>query len=131
MADCLVYAGDLDAALELVNQARRIPDWDRWVLAWSYYFKARNDDHFYNLALSELRQMFRRPGEAKYLFETKLLEAAIHAQQGNSGEAAAALSAFLKSKPGWTVAKEQARSPFAHGLDGNHWDDGLHKAGLP
>lgn len=131
MADALVLAGDSALAIERVSQARKIPDWHRWVLAWAYYFRARNDPAFYDLALEELRRMFHRPDEEKYVFETDLLAAAIHAQKGADPQARMALTMFLNRKPGWTIKDELERQPFENDDDRRHWEDGLRKAGLP
>ena len=81
MADGLVHMGRPDDAIEKIFRARRVWDWHRWVLAWAYYFKGRTDPIYYDLALSEIREMYLKPGEAGYTPEVLLLSAALHAQK--------------------------------------------------
>ena len=79
-ADERVYAGHPDKAIELIMRARAIPDWQRWVLAWAYYFKARLDPVYYDHALDHIRAMHWQPGEPLYMYDVQLLKAIIHAR---------------------------------------------------
>lgn len=80
-ADERVFAGDPDKAIALIKRALKVPDWYRWTLAWSYYFKARTDPLYYNLALEELEKLREEPGQGKSPAEICIILAAIFAQK--------------------------------------------------
>lgn len=144
MADALVHAGEVDRALVLIRHARRVPDWHRWVAAWAFFAKGRSDGAFYDLALEELRNLYWQPGEAQYIVDVKLLEAAIHARRatrpglreraaGAEGRRAAAALAAFREKPElgrWTVERARRFAPFRNREDMEHWLEGCRQAGL-
>jgi TolB-like protein len=124
MAETLVYAGETDLALKQLNEAMRrnpfYPDWYRWVLGWALFNAER-----YEEARTELNRMSRPPQHVN------LLCAGIAAMLGDDGAAKAALARFLSHRPGWTIAKERARSTFRHHRDEERWLAALAAAGLP
>ena len=146
MADVLVWLGRPDDAIKLLKRGRRTTDWNRWSMAWSYYFKANDDPIFYDLALEEIHSTFWRPGQEEYEYDIQLLAAAIYIQKASllpvDSESAKemqrrskeAMDAFRKERPKWTLADEMRRMPFAKSPDGNsaraHWEDGLKKLGF-
>lgn len=136
MAEAMVAAGRHEMAIELIEQSRRIPDWNRWNLAWACYFNARTATDckdvggFYDRALNEIAQMRHQPGDAEYLIDAQLLVAACHAQKGDQAAARRALQTFLQYRPGWTIKKERHSVSFKHAEDERYWLDGIFKAGL-
>lgn len=145
MADALVQVGEADRALDLIRKARRMPDWHHWVAAWACYAKARRDGVFYDLALDELRAMYWDPGEPKYLYDVKLLEAAIQARRAErqvrqglgTGEAeqerAEAAFRSFHERPEferWTLERARRFAPFRNPEDTEHWLEGCRAAGM-
>ena len=140
-ADERVYAGHPDKAIELIMRARAIPDWQRWVLAWAYYFKARKDPIFYDMALAELQQVTERPGQGRTPGEILILLAAIHGQKSRlpknpkSGDDDRRAKAYCKE---FRKLRNSARTrqdfdqanPFRRAKDRQHWQDGLKAAGF-
>lgn len=123
MAETLVFAGESDLARHQLQEAMRRnpfhPDWYRWVLGWAHF----NCDHFAE-TLAELDRMNRPPAHVE------LLRAGTLAKLGDSEAARGALRRFLSDRPGWTVAKEQARITFLRPQDETRWLDALVLAGL-
>lgn len=139
-ADERVYAGDPDKAIDLIERARSIPDWQRWVLAWAYYFKAKGNSDYYNKALAELGKLKDPPGSGKAPAEILILRAAIHAQKATlfKGRAATTFSnKAKKDKDDYENITDKKRSlndlegtnPLANASDQTHWSDGLKGAG--
>jgi tetratricopeptide (TPR) repeat protein len=139
-ADERVYASDPDKAIEFIERARSIPDWQRWVLAWAYYFKAQGDSNYYNKALAELGKMKDPPGGGKAPAEILILRAAINAQKATllSGRAATiASNRAKKDKDDYEKMTGKKRSlkdledtnPLANAGDQTHWCNGLKGAG--
>jgi tetratricopeptide (TPR) repeat protein len=139
-ADERVYAGDPDKAIDLIMRARSIPDWQRWVLAWAYYFKAGSDPKFYSDALAELKRLKDQPGSGKAPAEILILRSAILAQNAKilKGRAATiANNKAKKDKDDYKTITGKTRSlrdledtnPFANAGDKKHWLDGLTAAG--
>ncbi len=148
MADVLVWLGRPDEAVKLLDRGRRTTDWNRWSMAWSFYFMAKDNPAYYDRALKEISRTFWKPGQEQYERDIQLLVAAIYAQkaalleqEGRSSEAAVALkysqaakSVFDAERSGWTIADEMRRMPFANTEAGkasrDHWQDGLSRIGL-
>jgi len=124
MAEALVYAGEVEEALSQLREAMRRnpfhPDWYRWVLGWALFNAQRYDE-----ALPELDRMNRPPPQVD------LLRAGTQAMLGDAAAAKAALARFIAYRPGWSVAKEGARSTFRRQKDREHWLGALAMAGLP
>ena len=82
-AEVYVSIGDPDAALAELRRAGRVinHEWYSWDMAWAYYFKARLDPAYYDVALEQFRSMHWQPGDPRYVFDGQLLKAAIHAQK--------------------------------------------------
>ncbi len=140
-ADERVYAGHPDKAIELVMRARAIPDWQRWVLAWAYYFKARKDPIFYDMALEELRRTTGQPGQGRTPGEILILLAAIHGQKSrlpknpraadDGRQAQAYRKAFRKLRKSTRTRKDfDKTNPFRRNADRRHWQNGLAAAGF-
>ncbi|HTO82792.1 MAG TPA: hypothetical protein VMQ73_11185 [Methylomirabilota bacterium] len=130
-AEALIYVGRLEDGLKLLERARRVPDWHRWDMAWALYLRGRQDSDAYDAALTELGQLFYKPGDPKYLIDIHLLIAAIHAQKKDYKSAAYYLQRFQQGRPKWTVEDERRSTPFSNPADLDHWIDGVKKAGLP
>lgn len=124
MAETLVYAGESALALQQLGEAMRRnpfhPDWYRWVLSWALFNSDRPAE-----ALSEITRMNQPPQHVD------LLRAAVLAQLEHQEEASAALARFLAYRPGWSLAKEQARTTFRRQADEERWLRALALAGLP
>jgi len=135
-AEAYIYSGDVDTGITMLNRARRIPDQQRWNLAWAYYFKGRTDSSYYGMALAELDQLFYKRGADKYIFDIDLLFAAIHAQKGDASLASDSIAAYrarISKDPHrstWSVADEASSEMFSDPVQKEHWLDGLRKAGL-
>lgn len=146
MADALVHDGQHNRALRLVQKARRIPDWHRWVMAWTYFAKGRQDPMYYEFAMEEVRAMHWHPGDENYIADVKLLEAVICAQKAERlkgakqspivrqerKKAAQALKHFKARKEfkKWTLKQAEKFAPFRVAADKKHWLDGCKLAGL-
>lgn len=139
-ADERVYASDPDKAIDLIARARSIPDWQRWVLAWAYYFKGQGNPKFYDDALAELKLLKDPPGSGKAPSEILILRGAIYAQKAAlaRGGAAAALrkkakgekELFEKITGKMRSLKElEDTNPFVDDRDKMHWLNGLKGAG--
>jgi tetratricopeptide (TPR) repeat protein len=139
-ADERVYAGHPDKAIELIMRARAIPDWQRWVLAWAYYFKARKEPVFYDLALQELQQLTEPPGQGRSPAEVHLLLAAIHGQKSrqrknprtkdHGDRATKHRKAYEKLRKVRKLKEIEATNPFRRNTDRKHWLAGLKAAGF-
>jgi len=148
MADILVWLGRTDEAIKLLERARRTPDWNRWSMAWCYYFKGKQNPAFYDKALDELSRCFWKPGQEEYEHDMQLLVAAINAQKeslahaNNDPQKAAeyrknvddGMKNFSNGKQAWSILDEMRRMPFADTPEGraqrDHWRDGLQKIPL-
>jgi hypothetical protein len=140
-ADERVYAGHPDKAIELIMRARAIPDWQRWVLAWAYYFKARKEPIFYDLALDELDRLTGQPGQGRTPGEILILLAAIYGQKSklpknpraaaDSGRAQEYRKAYRKLRNSRRTRRDfDKTNPFRRKTDRQHWQNGLAAAGF-
>ncbi len=140
-ADERVYAGHPDKAIELIMRARAIPNWQRWVLAWAYYFKARKDPIFYDMALQELQQVTEQPGHGRAPGEILILLAAIHGQKSrlpknpkaadDERQATECRKAFRKLRNSRRTRQDfDKTNPFRRTADRQHWQNGLKAAGF-
>ena len=145
-ADERVYAADYDKAVSLIMRARAVPDWQRWVLAWAYFFKARDkDDPLYlDMAIAELKQVVEEPnGKNKTPAEMLLLRAALHGQKSLHSESAAQKSEqtakahqnrenyeSLRSGLKLNLADIEGTNPFKDVRDLHFLLDGLREAGF-
>lgn len=123
MAETLVFAGESELAKRQLAEAMRRnpfhPDWYRWVLSWAHF----NCDRFED-ALAELDRMNRPPAQVE------LLRAGALAKLAKTEAAHEALERFLYDRPGWSVAKEQARITLRRPQDEERWLGALAQAGL-
>jgi hypothetical protein len=139
-ADERVYAGHPDQAIDLIMRARAIPDWQRWVLAWAYYFKARKEPIFYDLAVQELQQLTGQPGQGRTPAEILLLSAAIYGQKSrlpknrhaadDGRQAQAHRKAYEKLRKKRSLKEIEDTNPFRRATDRRHWLGGLKAAGF-
>ncbi len=141
-ADERVYAGDPDKAVELIMRALRVPDWYRWTLGWAYYFKARTDPVYYDLAIRELEQICEQPGEGKCPAEVLVIMAAIYAQKAHIAQDQAEKKrlqklaedkrkAFRKLRETGTLRHFEQTNPFKRAEDRKHLIEGLKRAKFP
>ena len=106
-AEVYVSIGDPDTALDELRRAGRVinHEWYWWDVAWAYYFKARLDPAYYDVALEQFRSMHWQPGDPRYVFDSQLLKAAIHAQKADIHKTKA--DTYDKSKD----EKQKAKAP--------------------
>ena len=159
-SEVYVSIGDHDKALAELRRAGRVinHEWFWWDMAWVYYFKARLDPVYYDVALEQFRAMHWQPGDARYVFDAQLLKAAIHAQKaaihkknknskGQKSEEQlrdVAMAHFRAKKDDlsmrsarrnrakWNLGDEKRARPFALKVnaDRDHWLNGCKLAGL-
>ena len=159
-AEVYVSIGDHDKALAELRRAGRVinHEWFWWDVAWAYYFKARLDPVYYDVALEQFRAMHWQPGDPRYVFDAQLLKAAIHAQKANIHkhnnnpkgqnseeqlrDVAMAHFRAKKNDPSmrsgrkgaaeWNLEDEKRARPFALEAvaDRDHWLKGCELAGL-
>jgi TolB-like protein/tetratricopeptide (TPR) repeat protein len=119
-----VFAGEPTAALELLDQAKRL---DPQLFVW--YWQVRG------LALYQLRSY----ADAAVAFEqlspapasTVRYRAACYAQLGRLNEAQAKATEALKREPGFTLSRYAQIEPYQSRAALDHIIEGLRKAGLP
>ena len=152
-SEVYVSIGDHDKALAELRRAGRVinHEWFWWDMAWVYYFKARLDPVYYDVALEQFRAMHWQPGDPRYVFDAQLLNAAIHAQKADTlglkseeqlrhvamahfraGKDDPAMSAG-RGGAKWSVDDERRARPFASPEaddDRDHWLNGCHLARL-
>lgn len=122
-ADALVYTGDADKSIELLEKAMRLnpyyPDWYLWYLADAYITLERYAD-----VVSTVRKM-RNPDEGRRML------AASYAFLGMMKEANAEAEAVLRSHPNFTIERWRHRPPYRDPAVLERFVEGLRKAGLP
>ena len=127
MAEAYIYIGNTDKAIELLERAKRYPDWYRWILGWAYYNAEK-----YDLAIAELESMRLKPGDDKYVMDVQLFVAAAYAQMENDTMAKSALSLFQQSFGAkYTIENAKQRGCFKDPAQEERWLAGLRKAGVP
>ena len=75
MAEAYTYVGQPQKAIDLLQRAKRYPDWYRWNLGCAYYHAKQ-----YDAALDELERMNLKPGEPRYVMDVQLFIAAAYAR---------------------------------------------------
>ncbi len=134
-AEAEIYAGNVDAGIELIRQAmaakEEIPDWYRWNLAWGFYVKGRTDRSAYRTALEALDAMRQKPEDQDYPVDCLLFRAVVEKALEMDREADAHLERFLGRRTDWTVWRERQSVRFRNPADELHWLDGCRAAGLP
>ena len=122
-ADALVYAGQPQKSVELLEKAMRLnpyyPDWYLWYLADAYDSLGRYSD-----VVAAIQRM-RNPSEGRRLL------AIAYAHLGMMNEARAAAAEVLRLHPGFTISQWRRRPPFQEGDAFERYLEGLRKAGLP
>lgn len=154
-ADAAIHLGDYGSADRLSRLAFTRPDWHHWIMSWKYFMLTRtipqNEPIFLDLALAELDNTKRRPGQNGYLPDMLLLRAAIHARKWKfldkmpaetdvgvmtSATAASgaekerqrahrAFAAFQKEFPNWDIAQARRFAPFIAAEDSAYWHESL------
>ncbi|WP_203423276.1 tetratricopeptide repeat protein [Sinorhizobium sp. BG8] len=130
MAEALVYAGEPERAIALIEDARRRypghPYWYFWNLGRAYYATRRYQD-----ALDAIAAIKTPPNEfiPTPPNDVLLVVAASNAQLGKLDEARAAMAEFSQNDPDWSLEKSAAFH-YRNDSDRQHWLDGLRKAGL-
>lgn len=140
--ETLVYGGDLERGLELLEKAVTVPDWYFWTLAFGRY--CAKD---YAGAVAALDSMRSQPGDEKFLVVSLMVRGAAEAQRGNRAAAKEAVRQYLELSPNPEVAQHLLQQEFKDNafrcygdaskqnsvvLDlAQHWIEGLEKAGFP
>ena len=124
MSWALCAAGRPRDAIALSERAIQLdpmhPDSFFGALGFAYY-QARD----YDKAAAALAKMSGTPGGMNLE-----IRAAAYAQLGRREEAHAAMTEYLRLRPGRTI-RAASRRPFRDPADLDHWLEGLRKAGLP
>jgi adenylate cyclase len=126
-AEVLVLAGEPERAITAANRHMRLdpfyvplaPGW----LGLAYYLLKQHSQ-----ALAPLRECATRTPNIRF---GHLCLAAAYAQLGKLDEARAEAAEVLRIDPKWTISKGARLLPFKRPEDGEHFFDGLRKAGLP
>ncbi len=122
-ADSLVYAGQPNTSVELLEKAMRLnpyyPDWYLWYLGDAYNAMARSAD-----VIATVQRM-EDPAEGRRLL------AANFAHLGKMEEAAAEAAEVMRLHPGFTIGLWRHRPPYRDTQILERYIGGLRKAGLP
>lgn len=142
MGEALIYMGEVAEGTALIRKAMRVPTWYRWNLAWGHY----NDAH--------LKQQQGDAGAARTAYEAcaeeleaaiadgrglvsgmRLLLAAAKAQLGDQAALTASVADYQAQSaqedgPIYTRGTFKDRWVFKDDTAGDHWLEGLEKAGL-
>lgn len=120
----LLWLGQTDAAIEILEQARRIdPDLnvvDRFALGLAYYLKGR-----YDAAIEHTELNLRQIAGAS---SSRVLLAAAYAQANRTEDAARIVAAIRRIDP--TLDAQEFGTKFLNAVDLEHLRAGLRKAGL-
>lgn len=139
--EVLVYGGEVERGIELIEKATRTPDWYFWNLAFARYCAMDYDG-----AIEALDRMRAKPGDERFLFASLFVRGAAEAQRGNQAEAEQAVRQFHDTCPDpeqarhlieqeWRengfrgFAEKDSQSPRVKTLVA-HWNEGLEKAGF-
>jgi adenylate cyclase len=122
-ADALVYTGEAEKSLVLMDKAMRLnpyyPDWYLWYLADAYITMGRHAD-----VIATVQRM-RNPDEGRRML------AASYAHLGKMDEAREQARQVLNLYPDFTISRWRHRPPYRDRAALEHFIEGLRKAGLP
>ena len=122
-ADSLVYAGQPQKSVELMEKAIRLnpyfPDWYLWYLADAYNAMGKSED-----VIATVQRM-QNPDEGRRLL------AANYAHLGRMDEARAQAREVLRLHPGFTIERWRHRPPYRDPSILERYVEGMRKAGLP
>jgi len=122
-ADALVYAGQPEKSVELLEKAMRLnpyfPDWYLWYLADAYDTMGRPEE-----VIATVQRM-QNPAEGRRML------AANYAHLGMMEEARAQASEVMRLHPGFTIGRWRHRPPYRDRAIIERYVEGLRKAGLP
>jgi len=120
----LMWLGQTDAAIEALEQARRIDPnlnaLDRFALSLAYYLKRR-----YDAAIDQAELNVREVGGVDF---NRVVLAAAYAQQNRTADAARVVAEIRRVDP--TFNAQEFGTKFLNAADLERLRDGLHKAGL-
>jgi adenylate cyclase len=120
----LMWLGQTDAALEVLEQAQRIdPDLnaiDRFALSLAYYLKRR-----YDAAIQQAELNLRETAGANF---SRIVQAAAYAQQNRTEDATRVVTVIRRNDPAFEP--QEFGTKFLNSVDLEHLRDGLRKAGL-
>ena len=122
-ADALVYDGDPERAIGLLEKAMRLnpfyPDWYLWYLADAYNALGRSEDVIATVEKMQNPAEGRRLLAANYAHLGMLVEAEAHARE------------VIRLHPQFTISGWAQRPPYKDNAILERYVDGLRKAGLP
>ena len=129
-AEALIYAGEPDRAIQLINDAiairgqvgdpfSAVPYWCKWNFARIHYMNTH-----YQHAIDEVGRI-----TGPLPNDVLLIIAASKAKLGEVVAAMTYMALFSQNDPEWSIAKANERH-FHNNSDRQHWLDGLRKAGL-
>jgi adenylate cyclase len=122
-ADALVYTGEAEKSLVLMEKAMRLnpyyPDWYLWYLADAYITMGRHTD-----VIATVQRM-RNPDEGRRML------AASYAHLGKMDEAREQARQVLNQYPDFTISRWRHRPPYRDQAALEQFIEGLRKAGLP
>jgi adenylate cyclase len=122
--DILMWLGQTDAAIEVLEQAARIdPDlntMDRFALSLAYYLKRR-----YDASIEQAELNLRQNANASF---NRIVLAAAYAQQNRTEDAGRVVSVVHRTDP--TFDPKEFGTKFLNSADLEHVRDGIRKAGL-
>ena len=121
--DSLVYAGDPDSSIAIIERAMRLnpyyPDWYLWYLADAQDALGRSED-----VIASVQRM-QNPDEGRRLL------AANYAHLGMMDEARAQASEVMRLHPGFRIGRWRDRPPYKDQSVLERYIEGLRNAGLP
>lgn len=122
--DILVWLGQTDAAVEVLERAQRIdPDlntMDRFALSLAYYLK-----HRYDTAIEQAEFNLRKNADATF---SLVVLAAAYAQRDRTEDATRAAGLIRRTDP--TFDAKEFGTKLLNAVDLDHLRDGMRKAGL-
>ncbi|HEX6102654.1 MAG TPA: tetratricopeptide repeat protein, partial [Alphaproteobacteria bacterium] len=122
-ADALVYAGQPEKSVELLERAMRLnpyyPDWYLWYLADAYITMGRHTE-----VIATVQRM-QNPDEGRRML------AASFAHLGMMDQARAQAREVLRLHPGFTISRWRDRPPYRDQAILEQFIEGMRKAGLP
>lgn len=132
-AEAMVYQGNKEEAVALMERTIRLPDWYNWNMAFAYFNVKRYDDALEHLQVWKWKYP---PGHDRFVNHSFLLLAASHYMRNEENDrmVASIWMKMFRSHPQdrhWTCEKESAVIPFKHPEDEEHWIEALAGAGLP
>jgi len=121
-AEALIYAGQLETAVERCDRAMRInpncPDWYHWVKAFALFHQGE-----YQMALTTMNNM-SSPGHAGKL------KAAVYAYLGDGAKASKEMQSFMELLPSFRISEWALTERYADRRELDRYVEGLRMAGF-